>query len=90
MVKDARGWPPVRAEHVWAERCGEDLFRAVPSALETGPVFVERVAWSGNCTIRVMPVRNGDLADDDVGLVVDACGLISESGWPIDDRADVE
>ena len=106
MVKDVRGWPPVRAEHVWAERCGEDLFRvenapffvrdlavgdlvrAVPSALETGPVFVERVAWSGNCTIRVMPLRNGELADDDVGLVVDAfkaLGIQSETAgvYPI-------
>lgn len=48
-----------------------DVVRALPEAGEGWPVFVERLEWSGNLTIRVIPFRNGPLGGD-LQAVLDA------------------
>ncbi len=35
--------------------------RAVSPDGDSWPVFVERVEWGGNCTVRVIPLRSGPL-----------------------------
>jgi Domain of unknown function (DUF4265) len=35
-----------------------DIVRAVPPDDSSSPVFVERLVWGGNCTIRVIPLHS--------------------------------
>ena len=41
-----------------------DIVRAVAPDGASWPVFVERLEWGGNCTIRVIPLSSGPLGDD--------------------------
>lgn len=47
-----------------------DTVRAETRADGQWPIFVEVVEWSGNCTIRVIPSKDGEL-EGDQGRVLD-------------------
>lgn len=64
-----------------------DVVRAVPPEPGSWPVFVESIEWSGNCTIRVIPLEGGALAGD-LRAVLDAFAPFGVTGegagrWPI-------
>ena len=43
--------------------------RAVAPDDGSWPVFVERLSWSGNCTIRVIPLREGPLGGSQAAVL---------------------
>lgn len=56
-----------------------DVVRAVPPDADTVPIVVERVEWSGNCTIRIVPFAAGSLAGS-LSAVLDAFAPLGVTG----------
>jgi hypothetical protein len=80
------GWPPVDSERMWASVVGADLYRLDNSPwFATGvaegewPFFVEVAEWSGNCTIRIIPLKDGELMGDQ-GRVLDLFTALGVTG----------
>lgn len=79
LEPDPEGWPPVRAERMWATPTTQDnvvVLDNIPffargvacydvvavTQDEAGILWASRtIKWSGNCTIRVIPYRDGPL-----------------------------
>jgi hypothetical protein len=46
-----------------------DIVRAIAATDDEWPSFVETLQWSGNCTIRVIPYKQGPLAGDHAAVL---------------------
>jgi hypothetical protein len=78
LDRDEDGWPPIGTERLWAAPLAGDVARVdnvpffvrnlawgdhVRTKVHNGAIWaVERLKWSGRCTIRVIPHVKGPLA----------------------------
>jgi Domain of unknown function (DUF4265) len=96
LEQDADGWPPAHHEGLWAVPVEGDTFRLDNTPwfardIASGDIvraemredewwFLERLHWSGNCTIRVIPFRHGPIRGDRKAILemFDSLGVTGE------------